>query len=153
MKEPSSEPEAFWKTKSLDEMSSEEWESLCDGCAKCCLHKLEDRDTSEVHYTRVVCKYLREEECRCTHYADRNDLVPQCVWLNPKDATAFDWLPASCAYRVVAEGRDLSWWHPLVSGDPETVHQAGVSVKGKVISELHVHPDGFEEHIIHWVND
>jgi uncharacterized cysteine cluster protein YcgN (CxxCxxCC family) len=145
--------EPFWKTKTLEAMSSQEWESLCDGCAKCCLHKLEDHDTSEIHYTRVVCKYLREEDCRCTHYLDRNDLVPQCVWLNPEDATGFDWLPTSCAYRVIAEGRDLSWWHPLVSGDPETVHQAGVSIKSKVISESHVHPDGLEEHIVHWVND
>jgi uncharacterized cysteine cluster protein YcgN (CxxCxxCC family) len=145
--------EPFWKTKTLDEMSSQEWESLCDGCAKCCLHKLEDHATSEIHYTRVVCKYLTEEDCRCTHYLDRNVLVPQCVWLNPEDATGFDWLPDSCAYRVVAEGRDLSWWHPLVSGDPETVHQAGVSIKSKVISESHVHPDGYEEHIVHWVND
>jgi len=145
--------EPFWKTKTLDEMSSQEWESLCDGCAKCCLHKLEDQDTSEVHYTRVVCKYLKEADCSCTQYLDRNDLVPQCVWLSPEDATGFDWLPTSCAYRVIAEGRDLSWWHPLVSGDPETVHQAGVSIKSKVISESHVHPDSFEEHIVHWVND
>lgn len=145
--------EPFWKTKTLDEMNSQEWESLCDGCAKCCLHKLEDYDTSEVHYTRVVCKYLREEDCQCTQYLDRNDLVPQCVWLNPDDVSGFDWLPATCAYRVIAEGRDLSWWHPLVSGDPETVHRAGVSIQHKVISELHVHPDSYEEHIVHWVND
>ncbi len=145
--------EPFWKTKKLDEMNKQEWESLCDGCAKCCLLKLEDEVTSEVHYTSVVCRYLDEKACRCSHYLERNDLVPQCVWLEPNDISRFDWLPASCAYRVIAEGRELSWWHPLVSGDHETVHQAGVSIRSKVISELYVHPDSYEEHIVHWVND
>ena len=141
----------FWKEKSLREMTREEWESLCDGCARCCLHKLEDVDTSEVFYTAVACRYLDEPNCRCTEYERRNELVPDCLWLTPASAETFKWLPATCAYRVIAEGRDLAWWHPLVSGDPETVHRAGISVRGKVIDERHVHPEDYEEQIIKWV--
>ena len=142
---------AFWETKTLTEMNDEEWESLCDGCARCCLHKLEDADTGEVHYTRVVCRYLDEATCRCTEYQDRNRLVPMCVWLTPETAHEFAWLPDTCAYRRLAEGKGLDWWHPLVSGRPETVVEAGISVRGRCLSEEHVHPDGFEEHIIRWV--
>lgn len=141
----------FWKEKSLKEMTREEWESLCDGCARCCLHKLEDEDTGDVHYTAVACQYLDQDQCRCTEYERRNELVPNCVWLTPDSVEEFQWLPATCAYKLVAEGRDLAWWHPLVSGDPDTVHQAGISVRGKVIDERHVHPDAHEEQIIRWV--
>ena len=142
---------SFWKEKSLAEMSRQEWESLCDGCARCCLHKLEDEDSGEVHYTSVVCKYLDESTCRCTSYQDRHSLVPDCVWLTPNTVEAFRWLPTTCAYRLVAEGKDLAWWHPLVSGRAESVQEAGISVRGKCISEEHVHPDNFEENIIRWV--
>ncbi|MCH8257634.1 MAG: YcgN family cysteine cluster protein [Proteobacteria bacterium] len=141
----------FWKEKSLTEMSRQEWESLCDGCARCCLHKLEDEDSGEVHYTSVVCKYLDESTCRCTSYQDRHSLVPDCVWLTPDTVEAFRWLPTTCAYRLVAEGKDLAWWHPLVSGRAESVQEAGISVRGKCVSEEHVHPDNFEENIIRWV--
>lgn len=141
----------FWKEKSLKEMTREEWESLCDGCARCCLHKLEDEDTGEVHYTAVACQYLDQKKCRCTEYEKRNELVPNCVWLTPDSVEEFKWLPDTCAYKMVAEGRDLAWWHPLVSGDPDTVHQAGISVRGKVIDEQHVHPDAYEERIIRWI--
>jgi hypothetical protein len=142
---------AFWLRKSLEEMTVDEWESLCDGCARCCLHKLEDEDDGEVFYTRVVCRYLDEQRCRCRRYPERHTLVPNCVWLKPEYVTEFRWLPASCAYRLVAEGKDLAWWHPLVSGNPDSVHEAGISVRGKILSENYVHPDGMEEHIIHWV--
>lgn len=142
---------SFWKEKSLTEMSRQEWESLCDGCARCCLHKLEDEDSGEVHYTSVVCKYLDESTCRCTSYQDRHSLVPDCVWLTPDTVEAFRWLPTTCAYRLVAEGKDLAWWHPLVSGRAESVQEAGISVRGKCVSEEHVHPDNFEENIIRWV--
>lgn len=142
---------SFWKEKSLAEMSRQEWESLCDGCARCCLHKLEDEDSGEVHYTSVACKYLDESTCRCTSYQDRHSLVPDCVWLTPDTVEAFRWLPTTCAYRLVAEGKDLAWWHPLVSGRAESVQEAGISVRGKCISEEHVHPDNFEENIIRWV--
>ncbi len=142
---------SFWKEKSLEDMSKSEWESLCDGCARCCLHKLEDEDTGEVHYTSVVCRYLEEAKCRCTNYLDRHEAVPDCVWLTPATVAEFTWLPKTCAYRLVSEGQDLKWWHPLVSGSRNTVHEAGISVRGKCVSELAVHPDDFEEQIIHWV--
>ncbi len=140
----------FWTKKSLDELSREEWEALCDGCAKCCLHKLEDEDTGDVYYTKVVCRYM-SDDCRCTEYQDRNTLVPNCVWLQPEDVGEFHWLPQTCAYRLVAEGKPLEQWHPLISGDPNSVHEAGISIKGRALSEEYVHPDAIEEHIISWV--
>ena len=132
-------------------MSQQEWESLCDGCARCCLHKLEDEDSGEVHYTSVVCKYLDESTCRCTNYQDRSSLVPDCVWLTPDTVEEFKWLPTTFAYWLIAEGKDLKWWHPLVSGRAESVAEAGISIRGKCISEEHVHPDDLEENIIRWV--
>ena len=139
----------FWKDKTLAEMTPDEWESLCDGCAQCCLLKLEAEDTGEVHYTSVVCEYLNEDKCQCRDYPNRNTLVPTCVHLTA--ATIPDWLPTTCAYRLVNEGKDLKWWHPLVSGDADTVHQAGISIRGKVVSEKYVHPDDIEARIIKWV--
>ncbi len=141
----------FWEEKNLEEMSKEEWESLCDGCAKCCLHKLEDEETGDVFYTKVVCRYLDQDTCRCTQYKDRHELVPQCVWLTRDDIKRFYWLPSTCTYRLLAEGKKLPSWHPLISGNPESVHEAGISVKGRALSEEYVHSDGMEEHIIHWV--
>ena len=132
-------------------MSAQEWESLCDGCARCCLHKLEDEESEEVHYTSVVCQYLNEDKCACTRYEERTILVPDCIQLTPVGAVDYWWLPTTCAYRLVAEGKDLEWWHPLVSGSPDTVHEAGISVKGKCTSELYVHPDAMEDRIITWV--
>ncbi|HKI74916.1 MAG TPA: YcgN family cysteine cluster protein [Pseudomonadales bacterium] len=143
--------EPFWKTTALADMSREEWESLCDGCARCCLHKLEDVDTGEVHYTSVACRYLGDD-CRCGHYPRRHRLVPDCVVLTPRRVREFKWLPTTCAYRLLAEGKDLAWWHPLVSGDPDTVHSAGISVQGKTVDERYVHPDDYEARIIRWVN-
>ena len=142
----------FWEDKKLKDMNAKEWESLCDGCARCCLHKLEDEDTSEVHYTSVVCQYLDQASCTCTDYPNRNRNVPNCVHLTLDNIDEFHWLPNTCAYRLLSEGKPLAWWHPLVSGDKQTVHDAGISVTGKVIDERHVHPDGYEEHIIRWVS-
>lgn len=141
----------FWQRLSLAQMNSEQWESLCDGCARCCLIKLEDEDSGEVVYTRVVCQLLDEDQCRCSRYPERHELVPDCVQLGPDQAAEFHWLPTTCAYRILAEGGDLPDWHPLVSGDPESVHRAGISVRGRVLSEVHVHPEGLEEHVIRWV--
>ncbi len=137
----------FWETKRLDEMSRAEWESLCDGCGRCCLHKLRHDDES-LSFTNVSCKLLDTQSCRCTDYARRRRLVPDCVALTPASLAQIDWLPPSCAYRRLAEGRPLAWWHPLVSGDPETVHRAGASVRGRAISEERAGP--LEDHIADW---
>lgn len=137
----------FWKRKALADMSRDEWESLCDGCGKCCLHKIEDIDTSILYYTSVVCRLFDDQRCRCTRYAERTMLVPDCLTLTPENLDAIDFLPDTCAYRLLNEGLDLPDWHPLVSGDPTSVHRAGVSVRGKVISEEYVHPDDLVNYI------
>ena len=125
----------FWKRKSLAEMNAEEWDSLCDGCGLCCMHKLEDEDTGEVLYTNLACKLLDIESCRCPDYANRVKRVSDCLVLTPESTEALEWLPASCAYRLLAHGEELPEWHPLITGDPDSVHEAGISVRGKVVSE------------------
>ncbi len=129
---------AFWRTKSLDELDPQEWESLCDGCGQCCLVKLEDEDSDEVHYTDVSCKLLDLGSCRCTDYDNRDVLVDDCVRLTPQAIRDIAWLPPTCAYRLLEQGRPLPWWHPLVSGTGETVIEAGISVRGKATSERDV---------------
>ena len=138
----------FWKTKTLAQMSRAEWESLCDGCGRCCLHKLRDEDTEELVWTSVACRLLDTHSCLCRDYPNRRAQVPDCVKLTPKKLAAIDWLPPSCGYRLVQEGRDLEWWHPLVSGDPETVHRSGASVRDRVISERAARD--LEEHAADW---
>lgn len=139
----------FWKRKRLEEMSREEWESLCDGCGKCCLLKVEYEDTGEVLPTSVACRLLDRETCRCTDYPRRKSLVPDCIVLTCEAVASLSWLPSTCAYRLVAEGKDLAWWHPLVSGDPETVHEAGISVRFRTISEDEA-GDDLEAYIADW---
>jgi hypothetical protein len=141
----------FWQSKTLTEMTQAEWESLCDGCAKCCLHKLQDEDSGDVYYTKVACRYLDLEQCRCRDYSRRQMQVPTCLCLKPEDIAEFHWLPSTCAYRLIAEGKPLPAWHHLVSGSHDTIHEQEISVRGKVLSEEHVHPDGLQEHIVRWI--
>ena len=122
----------FWRRKALAEMTPEEWESLCDGCGRCCLNKLEDEDTGRVYFTDVGCRLLDGQTCRCRDYEHRMDKVADCLQLNPENVADLSWLPPTCGYRLIAQGRDLYWCHSLVSGDPESVHIAGVSVRGRV---------------------
>lgn len=146
------EAEPFWRVKALEEMTAAEWESLCDGCARCCLNKLEEEDTGIIHFTSVACTLLDGESCRCRDYANRQAKVPDCVRLTPEDARTLPWLPPTCAYRLVAEGHDLYWWHPLVSGSSETVHAAGISVRGRITAwehELTALQD-LEHHLADW---
>jgi hypothetical protein len=127
--------EPFWRRKTLEQMTVAEWESLCDGCGLCCLVRFEDEDAGEVIPTRVHCQLFDAGACACTDYANRQKYVPDCVKLTPGNIQALAWMPLSCAYRRLHEGRDLADWHPLVSGDPESVHRAGVSIRGQTISE------------------
>jgi uncharacterized cysteine cluster protein YcgN (CxxCxxCC family) len=150
MKSKLSTEEKFWEVKSLDALSSEEWESLCDGCGRCCLVKLEDADSGEIYYTNVACKLLDTETCRCTDYQNRKQVVPTCFVLTAATITDYPYLPETCAYRRLYEGKGLPGWHPLVSGNRDSVHQAGISVVGKVVSEQYVHLDQLEEHIVDW---
>jgi len=142
---PQSSP--FWKTKTLPEMTREEWESLCDGCGRCCLNKLEDEDTGRFLYTRAACKLLDRESCRCTDYANRHARVPDCVALTPENVGSLGWLPATCAYRLLEEGKNLHWWHPLVSGRTETVTEAGIAVTGEAYSEEGITVDELVDHL------
>lgn len=141
---------AFWKTTALEAMSREQWESLCDGCGKCCLSKLEDEDTGDIYWTSVACHLFDAERCRCGDYENRLACVPDCVGLTPQNVRTITWLPSSCAYKLVAEGHDLYWWHPLVSGSSETVHQAGMSVRGRVTaSEAEMTtPEDYLDHML-----
>ena len=140
----------FWEEKTLDQLSQQEWESLCDGCARCCLLKLEDEETGELAFTDVVCRYLDSDRCQCTCYQKRKLLVPECLVLTPDQLATEDlsWFPHTCAYRLLSEGKTLPWWHPLVSGNPETVYEAGVSVRYRVISEALI--DDIETRIVTW---
>ncbi len=139
----------FWEDVPLPEMTKAEWEALCDGCGKCCLNKLEDADTGEVAFTRIACRLLDGESCRCGQYEIRKALVPECVVLTPANLPDIAyWMPRSCAYRVLYEGGRLAPWHPLVSGDPESVHRAGISVRGWTVPEFEVPQEDWEDHII-----
>ena len=150
---PSAE-EPFWKTKSLDDRNTGEWESLCDGCGRCCLVKLQDADTAEVLYTDVGCTLLDDRTCRCRDYPNRQTKVSDCVRLTPTAVRTLPWLPATCAYRLIAEGKDLYWWHPLISGDPLSVHAAGISVRDRVAGpeELFTVRE-LMERLIEWPNE
>ncbi|WP_370400613.1 YcgN family cysteine cluster protein [Sulfitobacter sp. JB4-11] len=142
-------PPRFWEKKTLAKMSPKEWEALCDGCGKCCLNKLEDEDTGKVALTRVACRLLDDATCRCVHYEQRHHFVPDCIVLRPDnlDSHAY-WMPETCAYRLLWQGNPLPDWHPLVSGDPDSVHRAGISVRGHTVSEFDTPFEEWEDHII-----
>lgn len=142
---------AYWDEKPLTELTAREWESLCDGCGRCCLVKLEDEDTGRVYFTEIACRLLDVTTCRCSDYAHRRRRVRDCLKLTPDLAASLAWLPPTCAYRLRAEGRRLPWWHPLVSGSPETVHEAGISVRGRVrLTEADLAIDDYAGHIASW---
>ncbi len=145
--------EKFWESLSLQQMSSAQWEALCDGCGKCCLLKLEDEDNAEVYYTNVSCKLLDLDTCRCKDYAKRKERVPHCLVLSAENIKQFPWLPATCAYRLVFEGKDLPTWHHLVSGANDSVLSSGNAVRGRAVTEEFVHPDEVEDQIIFWVDN
>ncbi|OAI20520.1 hypothetical protein A1359_03415 [Methylomonas lenta] len=140
----------FWETKTLAQMTTAEWESLCDGCGKCCLVKLEDEDTGEIAFTSVVCDLIDLESCRCTRYSERCTLVPECIDLKQHDFAEYKWLPSTCAYRLLTDGKPLPDWHPLNSGTVESVKDAGVSISSYAIKESQV--DDPEDHIIEWLD-
>ena len=140
---------SFWKTKKLTEMTDEEWESLCDNCGKCCLHKLEDEESGKIVFTNVACKLMNLNTCRCTHYNERNRLVPECLDLKHDDFTQFNWLPSTCAYRLLNDGKEPPAWHPLISGTTSSVKRAGVSISSYAIKESM--EMNLEDHIIKWL--
>lgn len=141
--------EPFWKTKPLEKLNKEEWESLCDGCGKCCLLKLEDEDSGEIAYTRIHCRLFDANTCRCSDYENRKAKVEDCVKLTPAGLEEINWMPDSCAYRLVRDGKDLPDWHHLVCGDRERIHAEGHSIKGRTVHEDTV----FEEDQIDWIID
>jgi uncharacterized protein len=142
----------FWKVKTLAEMNRTEWESLCDRCGRCCLHKLEDDESGDIYWTNIACRLLDHVSCGCKSYDNRHEFVPDCVELDVDEVTSqtYTWLPPTCAYRLLAGGRDLYWWHPLISGDPDTIHLAGISVRNRVITEVGIPEDAFEDHLEEW---
>lgn len=139
----------YWENVALKNMTQTEWEALCDGCGKCCLNKLEDEDTNEIAFTNVACRLLDGQTCRCAQYKTRKQFVPDCVVLTTQniDKVAY-WMPTTCAYRLLYEGKPLYGWHPLISGDAQSVHDAGVSVKGRTVPEFEVPEEDWEDHII-----
>jgi len=140
----------FWKTKTLRQMNEAEWESLCDGCGRCCLNKLEYEDTGDITFTNIACFMLDPETCRCADYPNRQDHVPECIRLTIEEVETLPWLPPTCGYRLVKEGRDLYWWHPLLSGDPDTVHAAGISVRGRTVNEKDIAFEDYEDYEVDW---
>lgn len=141
---------AFWEEKTLEEMTDAEWEALCDGCGRCCLIKLEDEEIGLLITSDVRCQLLDGDTCTCTDYANRQAKVPDCIKLTPQNVREISWIPTTCAYRRIAEGKGLAWWHPLVSGDPQTVVDVGVSARGRTFAEKDIAPGEWEDHAVDW---
>ncbi len=139
----------FWENVPLEKMTHDEWEALCDGCGKCCLNKLEDDETGEVALTNIACRLLDNETCRCSQYPIRHQFVPECIVLKPQNMEQnLYWMPETCAYKLLWNGHKLKDWHPLISGDPESVHLAGISMRGRTVPEFEVPEEDWEEYII-----
>lgn len=147
---PRSPRQPFWRVKSLQAMTKAEWESLCDGCARCCLNKYEDEDTKKIAYTDVACKLLDRQSCRCSDYKNRAKKVPDCIALTPSVMAEMNCLPPTCGYRLVHEGKDLYDWHPLISGDQASVHAAGISVRGRCVSEKGLTEEEISQRLVKW---
>ena len=145
--------EPFWQTKKLSEMSEQEWESLCDGCAQCCQLKFKAADTKETVVTPVVCKLLDLDTCRCVSYKDRHRLVPDCIEISPRNIESLYWLPDTCAYRLLANGKPLFDWHPLIAGDSQQMKQLEISVADRVLSERDIHPEDLGVQVMKWVEN
>lgn len=143
--------EKFWEVKSLEDMTKQEWESLCDGCGRCCLNKLEDEDSGEIYFTNVACKLFDIEKCACTDYENRKNSMPDCMILSFDNQEALEVMPSTCAYSLLYRGKPLPEWHPLITGNKESVIEAGMTVTGKVLSEEYVHYEDLPEHLINWI--
>lgn len=139
---------SFWETKSLQEMTEAEWESLCDGCGKCCLHKLQDAEDDSIHVTNVACRFLDHQTIRCSRYSERHRFVPNCVKVTRSMGAALHWMPSTCAYRLLQEGKPLPSWHPLITGDPDSTVAQGQSIKGRFVDEREA--GDFEDHLVTW---
>jgi len=142
----------FWETLSLGQMTKEQWEALCDGCGRCCLHKFEDQDTEKIFFTDVACRYLDDDTCKCPHYESRQEYVPDCLSIHPNWGNKFNWLPSTCAYRLLHQEESLFDWHPLISGDTNSVHMAGISVRGRTFSDADISDNETYLHVIEWAN-
>lgn len=143
--------EAFWELP-LASLNSDEWEALCDGCGRCCVKKFVDEDTNLLHWTRVVCRYYEQETSRCGCYSERTANVPDCIDVKNLDIEETNWMPDTCAYKLRALDKPLYSWHPLIAGSRDEIEAADITIGGKVISEVYVHPEGYEEHVIRWIN-
>lgn len=138
----------FWLTTPFDQMTEQQWESICDGCAQCCAHKLQDEDTDEIFYTNIVCRYLDSKKCQCSVYSERHTYVPDCIKITPQNAKTLTWIPETCGYKLLANGKSLPDWHPLMTGDPLSVQQANMTVTNKVISEADIVMDDLEDYLV-----
>ncbi len=138
----------YWETVAFDQLTDKQWESICDGCAQCCAHKLQDEDTDEIFFTNVVCEYLDTQKCQCSVYGDRHTHVPDCIKITPENAKELTWIPETCGYKLLAKGKPLPAWHPLVTGDLQSTEKAGMSIRNKVISEADIEMDDLEDYLV-----
>ncbi|MFT2111584.1 YcgN family cysteine cluster protein [Marinomonas sp. 2405UD68-3] len=144
--------EPFWKTTKLEDMTSDEWESICDGCGKCCLQKIEDTDTQEIFFTRLSCAQLNIKTCQCSVYSTRQEVVPNCITLTPDSIDQFKWLPDSCSYRVLQSTGELPNWHPLIVGSQKEMVLQGLTVTKYAENETTVDEEDWDLHVIRWVH-